>query len=99
LNPGFDMGLDPRNVLAVQLYYSASRDQRAGMSGVLTGTLTAADATSVIELYGEHLPTARDRQKTFELMQLLDEVATRERSEQENRLREQLESQARSKHR
>ena len=61
----------------------AARDQRAGMDAILTGTLTPADACAVLELYADHVPTVQARQRAFELMTVLDQVATRKRQDRE----------------
>ncbi|MGE5607972.1 MAG: hypothetical protein ACM359_01850 [Bacillota bacterium] len=77
-------GLHPKNRLALQMYVLASRDIRAGMDGCLIGTLTPSDAKAVLDLYVEHMPTPLARQRTFELMILLDQVITAKRAEKES---------------
>jgi hypothetical protein len=72
----------------VQLYNLASRDHRVGLDATLIGTLAPADAWSVIDLYSEHMPTERSRQQTYELMVILDRVATEKRGEKEREARE-----------
>jgi len=76
-------GLHQKNRLALQLYLLASHDIRAGMDGCLIGTLTPAGAKAVLDLYAEHMPTPLARQRTFELMILLDQVVTAKRAEKE----------------
>lgn len=80
-------GLHPANTLAVHLYYMAARDQRVGMDAVLVGTLTPSDAMAVLDLYADHFPALFHRQRCFELMTVLDHVATKTRAEIEDRKR------------
>ena len=93
----------PANTLAVELYSLSSRDQRAGMDGVLVNTLAAADAKAVIDLHAEHFPTALAKQRCYHLMVLMDRVVTERRSERESAERAvamaRLENESKSKRR
>lgn len=94
-------GLHPKNELYVELYRQCCRDQREGMGGVLIGTLTAADAMAVIDLYADELPCAIGRKEALAMVRLIDREATRVRGEREDRQRDldrlKAENAARSK--
>lgn len=92
-----NQGLHEKNTLAVQLYYMASRDIRVGMDGILIGTMTTEAAYDAIDLYSEHMPTPLAKQQCFELMNILDQVATKTRGERESIEREQALDSARAK--
>lgn len=89
-------GLEPKNSMAVELYNLAARDQRVGMDATLIGTITAADANAVIDLYSEHLPHEHARRRTFEKMLVLDRTVTKTRSEIENKEREEAMNRAKA---
>lgn len=74
----------------MELYNIASRDERVGMDGTLISTLRPSDAKAVIELYRVHLPTAEDRREMFELLTVLDRVATKTRRDTEDFERQKL---------
>ena len=84
-------GLMPENQLAVELYNLSSRDRRVGLEAVLIGTLSPADARAVIDIYEDRLPHAFARQRTFELMMVLDRVVTETRAKAEALQRKSME--------
>lgn len=67
------------------------------MDGILVGMTTPESIMSVIGLYEEYMPTAQDRQIAFELVTLLDHVATTEQSKIESEQRSQAEAKAKAK--
>lgn len=87
-NP-FNPGLDPRNVLAVQIYRLAAQDVRAGEGAILISTVNIRDTIAVMDEYAEHLPTALARQETLELVRVLDRVAMKVRGPIEEEARKQ----------
>jgi len=95
--PGF--GLMPENALAVDLYGKACADIRVGDGGYLVGTLTPEGAWAIINNYPQHFPHVYAKQRCFELMCILDSVATTIRSNQEEARRKAKMDEMESKHR
>lgn len=77
----------------------AARDQRVGDCAVLIGTLAGADVQAVLDLYSVHFPTRYARQCAFELMWLIDRIATNVRSKREEAVRKRQMDEAEVKRR
>lgn len=73
--------------MAVNLYFLAARDVRVGMDAVLIGTLSPHDAWAVIDGYSSLFNNAHEKQRCFELMTILDQVATKQRGSSEEQKR------------
>jgi hypothetical protein len=72
-------GLHPKNVMAVRLYRMARRDQRDGMSAVLTSTVSATDIWHTLDAFSIEIGGPLARRNLFEKIKFIDWVATDER--------------------
>lgn len=83
------LGLHPKNLIYVTMYYLACGETRVGtMDGAyLLRTLNPERAIHVLNLYADYFPTIKHMQWAYETLWEIDRIVTDVRSTEENQKR------------
>lgn len=93
------LGVHPKNQLIVHLYKMACGDIRVGTfdGAYLLGSLTPEAAMAVMAMYDDQFPTLQSQREAWEMMWLIDKVATATRAKEEDNARKAARQAAQAK--